>query len=447
MRIGLFALSGIRACDPELLAIGMTLPGVVDRGRVIARLPSLGLLTLAGMAGPDHSCTYFEVEDVDRLDPLPENLDLVAISSLSAQVLDAYRLADRFRERGLPVVMGGLHATALPEEAALHCDAVVVGEGEASWPRILRDAEARRLGGIYRPSGEFPLGDAPRPAFELLAPTQYSRLTVQVSRGCPFRCEFCASSVLLTPGYKMKPIDKVLDEIDRIREIWPRPFIEFADDNALVHRRYWKRLLHELKPRGLRWFAETDISIHEDLELLDLMRESGCVEVLIGLESPDAAALEGIELRSNWKQHQASRYVEAVRRIQRHGIRVNGCFVLGLDGHEVDVFDRVFQFALASELFDVQVTLLTPFPGTPLYRRLEHEGRLLYDAAWERCTLFDIMYTPLRMPAEELRWRFRDLVERLYCDEMTRWRQETFIRSYLWPLSEARENVSCVPRS
>jgi radical SAM superfamily enzyme YgiQ (UPF0313 family) len=447
VRIGLFALSGIRACDPELLAIGMTLPGVVDRGRVIARLPSLGLLTLAGMTGPGHSCTYFEVEDVDSLDPLPENLDLVAISSLSAQVPDAYRLADRFRQRGVPIVMGGLHATALPEEAAAHCDAVVVGEGEASWPRLLRDAEAGRLERIYRPSGEFPLADAPLPAFELLNPSKYSRLTVQVSRGCPYHCEFCASSVLLTPRYKMKPIDKVLVEIDRIREIWPRPFIEFADDNALVHRRYWKRLLHELKPRGLRWFAETDISIHEDEELLDLLRESGCVELLIGLESPDAAALEGIELKSNWKKHQASRYVDAVRRIQQHGIRVNGCFVLGLDGHGVDVFDRVYQFALASELFDVQITLQTPFPGTPLHRRLEREGRLLYDAAWERCTLFDVMYTPLQMSAEDLRRRFRELVERLYSEEMTRWRQETFSRKYLWPLSDARENVSCVPRS
>ena len=447
MRIGMFALSGIRVCDPELLAIGMTLPGVVDRGRVIARLPSLGLLTLAGMIGPGHSCTYFEVEDVKGLNPLPEGLDLVAISSLSAQVRDAYRLADRFHARGVPVVMGGLHATALPEEAAKHCDAVVVGEGEASWQRLLRDAEAGQLWPVYRPSAEFPLEEAPRPAFELLDPSGYQRLTVQVSRGCPYRCEFCASSILLTPGYKMKPIAKVLEEIDRIREIWPRPFLEFADDNALVHRRYWKRLLAELKSRKLRWFAETDVSIHEDDELLDLMRESGCVEVLIGLESPDAAALQGVELKSNWKRNQASHYLEAVQRIQRHGIRVNGCFVLGLDGHGPDVFDRVFEFALASELFDVQITVQTPFPGTPLHRRLQREGRLLYDGAWERCTLFDVIYTPLRISAEELRQRFRDLVARLYCDEMTRWRQETFSRKYLWPITDAQENFLCMPRN
>lgn len=248
-------------------------------------------------------------------------------------------------------------------------------------------------------------------------------------------------------GYKMKSIAKVLEEIDRIREIWPRPFLEFADDNALVHRRYWKRLLAELKSRKLRWFAETDVSIHEDNELLDLMRESGCVEVLIGLENPDAAALQEVELKSNWKRNQASHYLEAVQRIQRHGIRVNGCFVLGLDGHGPDVFDRVFEFALASELFDVQITVQTPFPGTPLHRRLQREGRLLYDGAWERCTLFDVIYTPLRISAEELRQWFRDLVARLYCDEMTRWRQETFSRKYLWPITDAQENFLCVPRN
>jgi radical SAM superfamily enzyme YgiQ (UPF0313 family) len=436
VRIGLFALSGVRACDPELIALGMTLPGVLDRGRVIARLPSLGLLTLAGMAGPGHECSYYEVEDVSSLDPLPDGLDLVALSSLSAQVPDAYRLADRFRARGVQVVMGGLHATALPEEAAKHCDAVVVGEGESSWPALLRDAEAGRLQRIYRPSGEFDMENAPRPAFELLRPDHYHRLTVQVSRGCPFQCEFCASSILLTPRYKMKPVAKVLDEIDRIRAIWPRPFLEFADDNALVHRRYWKHLLNELKARKLRWFAEADVSVHEDEELLTLMRESGCVEVLIGLESPDAPGLRGIELKSDWKRKQAPNYLEAVRRIQSHGIRVNGCFILGLDHQGPDAFDRVYEFAQVSELFDVQITLLTPFPGTPLYQRLKRDGRLLHDGEWERCTLFDVNYVPLRMSAEELRGRFRDLVERLYSDEMTRWRQETFSRNYLWPITE-----------
>jgi radical SAM superfamily enzyme YgiQ (UPF0313 family) len=426
-------MSGIRACDPEVLALGMTLPGVLERGRVIARLPSLGLLTVGGMVGPEHTCSYFEVENIASLEPPPEGLDLVAISTLSAQVRDAYTLADRFRARGVPVVLGGLHVTALPEEAAEHADAVVIGEGETNWPALLRDAESGRLNRFYRPTGEFALAEAPMPAFGLLDAERYHRLTVQVSRGCPFQCEFCASSILLTSRYKMKPIRKVLAEIDRIREIWRRPFLEFADDNAFVHRRYWKQLLSELKSRKLRWFAETDISVHEDEELLELMRASGCVEVLIGLESPDARALRGLELKSDWKRKQASHYLQAIRRIQRHGIRVNGAFILGLDEHGPDVFDRVYHFALASELYDVQVTLLTPFPGTPLYRRLKGEERLVHDGAWERCTLFDVMFRPRRMSASELRDGFRELVARLYNDELTQWRRETFSRRYLQP--------------
>jgi radical SAM superfamily enzyme YgiQ (UPF0313 family) len=356
-------------------------------------------------------------------------------------VKDAYRLADALRSRGIPVVLGGLHATALPDEAAAHCDAVVVGEGEMVWADLLRDAESGRLKPIYRATTELDMDQSVTPAFELLEADRYHRLTVQVSRGCPLRCDFCASSVLLTSRYKMKPIANVLEEIDRIREIWPRPFLEFADDNALVHRRYWKQLLTELKSRKLRWFAETDISVHEDEELLALMRASGCVEVLIGLEDPDGPSLRGLELKSDWKRRHASHYLEAIQRIQRHGIRVNGCFIIGLDTHGPDVFDRVFEFARQSELFDVQITLLTPFPGTPLYERLKHEERLTSDGAWERYTLFDVNYRPLNMTAETLRHGFRNLAARLYDESMTRWRQETFSRKYLWPSGELAEET------
>src|SRR5262249_40377365 len=159
------------------------------------------------------------------------------------------------------------------------------------------------------------------------------------------------------------------------------PFIEFADDNSFVNPRYWKPLLADLQSREIRWFTETDISVHEDEELLDLMRESGCVEVLIGLESPVESGLAGLELKADWKWRRWSQYKEAVRRIQWHGIRVNGCFVLGLDDHTPDVFDALLDFAIDTELFDVQITIQTPFPGTPLHERLKREGRLLHDTA------------------------------------------------------------------
>ena len=165
MRIGLIAMSGIRACDAELLRLGLTLPGFVERSKTIASLPSLGLLTLAGMTPPEHECVYLEIEDVRKMDALPNSFDLVAISSFSAQMDEAYELGDRYREQRVPVVLGGLHVTALADEAAEHCDAVVIGEGESVWLDVLADAEAGRLKPVYRADGSFRLEDAPMPAF------------------------------------------------------------------------------------------------------------------------------------------------------------------------------------------------------------------------------------------------------------------------------------------
>jgi len=433
MKIGMIAMSGIRCCDAELLEKGLTLPGFVERSKTIASLPSLGLLTLAGMTPQEHEIAYFEVQELGEMETLPTGFDLVLISSFSAQIKEAYQLADRYRAQRVSVVLGGLHVTSLPDEAALHCDAVVIGEGEAVWQQLLRDAAAGQLKRRYSSfdAAEFEMTSAPMPAFELLDISRYNRLTVQTSRGCPLRCEFCAASILLTRRYKQKPIDRVLAEIDRIRELWPRPFIEFADDNAFVNRNYWKILLPELKRRKLKWFAETDLSLHEDEELLSLMRDSGCAQVLIGLESPVLTGLQGLEMKNDWKRKQWSGYIEAIRTIQSYGIRVNGCFILGLDGHGPDIFDAVFDFAERSELFDVQITYQTPFPGTPLYQRLEREDRLLYPGAWERCTLFDVNFRPDGMTVDELRQGFHDLTERLYSPEMTTWRKTNFAEKYL----------------
>jgi radical SAM superfamily enzyme YgiQ (UPF0313 family) len=439
MRIGLIAMSGVRACDAELMAVGLTLPGFIERSKVIASLPSLGLLTLAGMTPERHQCRYFEIKDIREAPVLPTDFDLVAISSFSAQVREAYEIADRYRQLDVPVVMGGLHVSMLPHEALEHCDAVIVGEGELTWLEVLRDAERRKLRAHYRAGSQFDLEDAPIPAYELLEIDRYNRLTVQASRGCPLRCDFCAASILIAPTYRQKPVELVLAEVDRIRELWPRPFIEFADDNAFVNKRYWKRLLPELASRRIRWFAETDISLHHDDELLSLMRESGCAQVLIGLESPSEHGLRGIELKNDWKRRWWPHYKQAIARIQSHGIRVNGCFVLGLDGHGPEVFDDVYDFVVESELFDVQITVQTPFPGTPLDARLRREGRLLYDGEWQRCTLFDVNYEPIGMNAEELRTGFRRLAERLYSQELTNWRRENFKRKFLRQSSRYEE--------
>jgi radical SAM superfamily enzyme YgiQ (UPF0313 family) len=233
----------------------------------------------------------------------------------------------------------------------------------------------------------------------------------------------------------VKPVEKVIAEVRRIKSIWPHPFIEFADDNSFVTRPHYKRLLEALRHENVKWFTEADVSIAEDPELLELMRESGCRQVLIGLESPVADGLDGIELRRNWKLGRLPGYRAAVETIQSHGITVNGCFVIGLDGHTEGIFDAVYDFVERSGLYEVQITVMTPFPGTPLYERLRREGRLLLDGAWERCTLFDVNFLPTGMSPERLQQGLVDLGRRLYDSAFIEARRARFFRQ--WRASRA----------
>jgi radical SAM superfamily enzyme YgiQ (UPF0313 family) len=430
-RIGFIAMSGVRAHNPELTALGLTLPGFVERNKQIASLPSLGLLTLAGMTPPDRfDLEYHEIADLKTLPELPVHFDLVAISTFTAQFYEACEVADYYRTRGVRVVMGGITVSALVEQSLEHCTSVVVGEGEPLWPQVLRDLEADTLQRIYRSKspGKFDLRDAPMPRFELLDPDKYNRITVQTSRGCPHRCEFCASSILLTPHYKVKPVEKVLAEIHAIKAIWPKPFIEFADDNSFIHREHYKHLLRALAPEQLRWFTETDIRVAEDDDMLALMRDAGCQQILIGLESPQRRSLDGLELKNNWKVRQQDHYRAAIAKIQSYGITVNGCFILGLDHDTPEIFDDVLHFVHGSELYEVQVTFPTAFPGTPFYHRLKAEGRILRDNAWELCTLFDINIQPTSMSVAELQSGFLRLVKQLYSDTETQTRRRRFRR-------------------
>jgi radical SAM superfamily enzyme YgiQ (UPF0313 family) len=428
MKIGFIAMSGVRAHNEELTKLGLTLPGFVERNKIIASLPSLGLLTLAGLTPKKFDVSYHEIADLKKLPELPDDFDLVAISTFTAQIKEAYTVADFYQRKKIPVVMGGLTVSSLADEAKRHCTSVIIGEGEPLWPKVLRDLETGSLKPFYSqpPAGLYDLADAPMPRFDLLDPGKYNRITVQTSRGCPHKCDFCASSILLTPKYKLKPVEKVIAEIRAIKRIWPRPFIEFADDNSFVHREHYRALLRELARENLRWFTEADISVAKDDELLGLMRDSGCQQILIGLESPRRSSLDGIETKANWKMRQQDLYRAAIEKIQSYGVTVNGCFILGLDGDTPGVFDEVFNFVKDSGLYEVQITFLTPFPGTPLYERFKREGRLIHDKAWELCTLFDINFVPKNMTVAELQSGFLGLARRLYSDEETRARRRKF---------------------
>lgn len=416
MRIGLIAMSGVRVRTQELAELGVTLPQFVSRGKVIASLPSLGLLTVAALTPPDIDVEYIEYDTLPE-DAALKRFDLVGISSFTARIDAAYSLADRYRAMGVPVVLGGLHVSLVPDEAQQHADAIVLDGAEGAWPQLIEDFRAGRMKKRYRGlrKGVFKEGNYAFPRFDLLRGRPYNRVTVQTSRGCPINCEFCAASIRITSSFQQKPVELVIDELRSVTETVDTPFVEFADDNTFVNKKWGKALLREMAPMDLRWFTETDITVAEDPEILDLMRAAGCRQILIGLESPNAAGLRGLDPH-DWKARRFDRYLAAISRIQSAGISVNGTFVLGLDTHNTGVFAELRDFIAASNLLEVQITVLTPFPGTPLYNRLKHQGRLLTERFWDRCTLFDVNYRPLQMSVEELEEGFRWLAAEVYND-------------------------------
>ena len=427
MRIGFIAMSGIRAYNKELTKLGLTLPGFVERNKVIASLPSLGLITLAALTPEEFDIKYIEISDIKEINKLPGPFDFVAISTYSAQIFEAYELADRFSKAGVKTVIGGPHVTSVPDEAKKHCDSVVIGEGEPVWQEILKDLKNGKLKSFYNSfEKNYDLKDSPMPRFDLLDPEKYNRLTIQTSRGCPHKCEFCAASILLSSTYKQKPAQNVLNEIREIKKIWKHPFIEFADDNTFVNKSYWKKLLKELRHEKIKWFTETDVSVAEDDELLCLMRESGCQQVLIGFESSTEKDINGIELVSNWKSAQFKNYKQAINKIQSHGITVNGCFILGLDGQDKSIFNDIFKFVKVSGLYEVQITIMTAFPGTPLYKRLIKNNRLIENCNWKKCTLFDVNFYPKNMTVKELETGFCELAKKLYSTEFTEYRRSNY---------------------
>lgn len=335
----------------------------------------------------------------ERIEALPARLDadLAAITVETYTARRAYQIADGLRAQGVPVVMGGYHPTFLPDEALGHADAVVIGDGEGVWERLLADAAAGRLQPTYTADA---LPDLAGVRFDrsVFAGKRYTRVVpVQYGRGCKYACDFCSIHAFYGSSVRQRPPEEVADEI---RATGAR-FVMLVDDNLFVRPEQAAALFEALTPLKVAWGCQVSLDVTHDEALLDLMARSGCVAALVGFESLDADNLAQMRKRFNLV---GPSYAESIRRLHARGIMVYGSFVFGYDHDGPDCFARTVRFALDEGLALVNFSALTPTPGTRLYSRLLAEGRLLYDAWWTdpAYRYGDAAYRPARMTPQEL---------------------------------------------
>lgn len=423
-KLAFVACSGLRVRSEPMARLGMTSPELRRRGAALNAMPSLGLLTLAGMTPEHWHKSWHELGSENKqecLDTIVSSQpDLVALSTLSASVEEAYSLAEALESQGIRTVMGGLHASACPDEVQKYCSAAVVGDGENYWLELLQDAEFGRLKGLYSGRPPFPLALSPLPDYSLLPnSSKRPRFTLQTQRGCPFACEFCGASRLLGP-FREKPLTQIEAEIAQIVSLDPRPVIELADDNSFAGSRKHRDLLALFENSPIRYFTEVDWRAGEQPEIVEALARSGCVQVLIGFES-QVFAHPGMGAKGCDFQ----RMKNAALALQNAGILVNACFIVGADGETEDSLRQLGDLLTSptSPFAQIQLTLQTPFAGTALRRRLKDEGRLLKDRGWSHCTLFDLCYEPDKMSVKALESGFLELVTRVFHSSQNRRRQ------------------------
>jgi radical SAM superfamily enzyme YgiQ (UPF0313 family) len=415
-------------------------------------IPNLGLLTLAGMTPPQVEVEYFD-ENFGPLD-LDSDFDLVALSGMTQQVSRAYEIARTCHARGVHTVIGGPHATVLPEEARRYVDTVIVGEAEGIWTEFLADFKAGAPREVYLNDRleKVDLSHTPVPRYDLipgafyLPSVDYRMIPVQTTRGCPRDCDFCSVPQVYGKAFRIKKISQVIADVAAAKAVSNGFLILFSDDNMFINRRFSKDLLRALIPMKIRYMAQSDIGIAKDEELLRLMYESGCIMVLIGLESLSFDNLKGVD---GFKARMLEHYSAYVRQVQSFGIAVLGAFIVGFDHDEPSTFEKITDFVLENSIYP-QMTIATPLPRTALSDRLAREGRLPRGPYWERCTYYDAIFEPKKMTKQALELGVarlhQDLLSPQAAAERRSYHRQTLRRlqrrgHYRWPQTETLGSV------
>jgi radical SAM superfamily enzyme YgiQ (UPF0313 family) len=366
-----------------------------DHFRLIkySQFPPLSLLTIAGLT-PDDWDIIVRDEHVESSE-VASDVDLVGIQTYISSASRAYELADLWRGRGAKVVLGGLHPTSLPDEAAGHADAVCIGPAEPVWGRILADFEQGRMSKFYRGACEGSAALVPMPRRDLMNPRAYLiRHTMVTSRGCPHSCDFCYKSSFWGPHYyEPRPIADVERELDLIDD----HLVFFLDDNLLANKRHARALFSVLRGAGIVWQAAASLDVARDPRYLAEAYEAGCRSLFVGFESLSPENMRG----NNKLVNAAADYAEACRRFHDAGIMINGSFVFGFDCDGPDVFERTLEFSVENKILTASFHVLTPLPGTPTFARLEADGRILH-RHWEHYDTYHAVYRPLRMTPGQL---------------------------------------------
>jgi radical SAM superfamily enzyme YgiQ (UPF0313 family) len=374
------------------MKIILIMPHTIGKRRFFTRFsyPSLTLQQIAAITPREH---VIKIVD-ERYEKVKFNndYDLVGISCLTYNSLRGYEIADEFRKRGIPVVFGGYHASLLPEEAKQHADSVVIGEAELTWPQLLKDLENGKLKSFYRADRLVEPEFIPAARHDIGSYTLMK--AIQASRGCPTGCEFCAMQKVEGARFRGRPVKNVIDEMKTIKA----KTLFFADASLTINPNYTKSLFREMAVLNKRFHCFGNINVlSRDDELLQLANEAGVERWYIGIESVSQENINAAGKRTN----KVEEYGEAIRKIKDYGMDVTGFFMFGFDDDTVDIFDRTLQAMNEWGLDEVSFSIVTPYPGTRLFERLEKDGRITsYD--WSRYEEGNVNFKPLKMTQEEL---------------------------------------------